>query len=267
MSELTFDEEKHIYKLDGKRLTSVTTILNGGVPKQFLVPWAAKRAAEHAWELRDMEDRDRFVALAKSAPDQERDKAAVRGTTIHKYAEDILNGLPVDVPEELYPYVDGYVRFLDRFHVSPLMTERTVLLSGATLDPGAKKKVPGSGGRFDAVGHIPTVCDGPVLWDVKTSNGIYRETKLQTAAYACADYYVEPDAPTTPLTLPEIQATFVAHVTAEGTFLHPMARTREEILEHFEFFRSAYQIYKFGLAAHKVADPIEAPSIEFEVAS
>jgi hypothetical protein len=256
MSELLFDEEKHRYTLDGKRLTSVTTILGGGIPKPFLVPWAAKKAAEEAWELRHLTDRDRFVQLAKAGPDAERDKAAVRGTTIHALAEEILHGRPLDVPEELYPYVDGYVRFLDRFQVSPLLTEKTVFLSEFN-----------SGGRFDAVGYIPTVCDGPVLWDVKTSNGVYPETKLQTAAYSLADYYVEPNQPTVPLKLPEIQATFVAHVTPEGTFLRPLARDRAELLEHFGFFRAAYQVYKFGLAKHKLLPAIEAPSIEFEKAS
>lgn len=256
MSELLFDEERHIYRLDGKRLTSVTTILGSGIPKPFLVPWAAKKAAEEAWELRHMNDQESFIRLAKDAPNQERDKAAVRGTDIHRLAEEILHGRPVEVPEELYPYVDGYVRFLDRFHVTPLLTEKTVFLSEFN-----------SGGRFDAIGHLPTLCDGPVLWDVKTSNGIYRETKLQTAAYALADYYVEPDAPTAPINLPVIQQTYVAHVTPEGTHLIPLAKDRDEIHKHMEFFRSAYQIYKFGLAAHKVADPIEAPSIEFEKAS
>jgi hypothetical protein len=256
MSELLFDEEKHKYTLDGKRLTSVTTILGGGIPKPFLVPWAAKKAAEEAWELRHLTDQEKFIRLAKDAHNQERDRAAVRGTDIHALAEDLLNGRPVEVPEELYPYVDGYVRFLDRFHVVPALTEKTVFLSEFH-----------SGGRFDAIGHFPTLCDGPVLWDVKTSNGVYRETKLQTAAYALADYYVESDQPTVPLKLPEIQQTFVAHVTPEGTHLIPLARNRAEIHEHMEFFRAAFQVYRFGLAAHKVADPVEAPEIEFERAS
>jgi hypothetical protein len=256
MSELLFDEEKHRYTLDGRRLTSVTTIIGGGVPKANLPRWYALRAAEEAWELRDMEDKDRFVELAKAGPDKERDRAAVRGTDIHTLAEDLLHGRPVEVPEELYPYVDGYVRFLDRFHVVPALTEKTVFLSEFS-----------SGGRFDAIGHFPTLCDGPVLWDVKTSNGVYRETKLQTAAYALADYFVEPDQPTVPVKIPEIQATFVAHVTPEGTHLIPLARNRAEIHEHMEFFRAAFQVYRFGLAAHKVADPVEAPEIEFERAS
>lgn len=256
MTELLFDEEKHRYTYGGKRLTSVTTILGAGIPKPFLVPWAAKKAAEEAWELRHLNDQEKFIRLAKDAPNQERDKAAVRGTDIHALAEDILHGREVEVPEELYPYVDGYVRFLDRFHVVPVLTEKTVFLQEFNC-----------GGRFDAIVNLPTLHGGPVMVDLKTSNGVYRETKLQTAAYSLADFYVEPHAPTVPLQLPKVEATYVAHITPEGTNLHPLARSRAEIQEHMEFFRSAYQIYKFGLAAHKVLDAVEAPSIEFEKAS
>lgn len=249
---LTFSEEGHRYYLDGVRTTSVTTILSAGIPKPFLIPWAARVAAEYA-----IANPGASVEEIRTAPDRERDKAGVRGTAVHALAEEIIYGRPVDVPDELYPYVDGYVRFLDTFRVNPVLTERTVAHRGL-----------GYAGRFDSIAELPALHGGdPVMIDLKTSNGVYRETKAQCAAYSLADFYVEDDAPDVEIQIPEIQATYVAHVTREGTFLHPLARDRAEILEHFEVFRAAHSIYRFGLAKHKVLDPIPYPATEFEAAS
>ena len=249
---LVFSEEGHKYTLDGKRTTSVTTILHGGIPKPMLVAWAARVAAEYAVANPGASFED-----IKEAPNRERYTAGIRGTAVHDIAEQIIHGRPVDVPEELYPFVDGYVRFLDAFRVEPVLVEKTVAHRGL-----------GYAGRFDAIVKLPGLNgDDPVMVDLKTSNGIYRETKAQCAAYAVADFYVEADAPEVELVIPEIQATYVAHITPEGTNLHPLARDRAEILEHFEIFKHAHAIYQFGLAAHKVLDPLPYPAIEFEEAS
>lgn len=249
---LRYEDAGHKYYLDGKRTTSVTTILSAGIPKPMLVGWAARTAAEYA-----VANPGATVDEIKDAPNRERDKAGIRGTAVHDLAEQIIHGTPVDVPDELYPYVDGYVRFLDAFHVTPLLVEKTVAHRGL-----------GYAGRFDAIVRLPGLNGSdPVMVDLKTSNGVYRETKAQCAAYSCADFYVEPDAPATELTLPVIQASYVAHITPDGTFLHPLARDRDELLEHFEVFKHAHAIYRFGLAKHKVLDPIPYPAIEFEKAS
>lgn len=249
---LRYEDAGHKYYLDGKRTTSVTTVLSGGIPKPFLVPWAAKVAAEYA-----IANPGASFEEIRDAPNQQRDKAGVRGTAVHDLAEKIIHGVAVDVPEELYPYVDGYVRFLDSFHVTPILVEKTVAHRGM-----------GYAGRFDAIVQLPGLHGtDPVMVDLKTSNGIYRETKAQCAAYSLADFYVEDGATDIEIPLPEIVATYVAHVTPDGTFLHPLARDRAEVLEHFEIFRHAHAIYKFGLAAHKVLDPIPYPELEFEAAS
>ena len=249
---LVFSEEGHKYMLDGKRTTSVTTILSGGIPKPFLVPWAARRAAEYA-----IANPGASLEEIQGAPNRERDAAGIRGTAVHDIAEEIIHGRPVDVPEELYRYVAGYVRFLDAFRVEPILIEKTVAHRGM-----------GYAGRFDAIVRLPGLNGSdPVMVDLKTSNGVYRETKAQCAAYSEADFYVETDAPEIELKLPEIQASYVAHITPEGTELHPLARNRAEVLEHFKIFKHAHAIYKFGLAKHKVLGPIPYPAIEFEVAS
>jgi hypothetical protein len=105
------------------------------------------------------------------------------------------------------------------------------------------------------------------MFDVKTSKGVYRETAAQLAAYASADYYVEDDDPETRYELPWIAGTYVIHVTAEGTELHPFAQTELDMDNDFDYFLSAYQIYKRTLAAHKVKDAIPYPITSLEIAS
>jgi hypothetical protein len=252
MSTLTFDPIKHKYLLDGKRLTSVTTVLGGGIPKPMLVDWAAKTAATFAitnpgasWEA---------IATAHRT---ERDTAAIRGTAVHDLAERVVHGEEVEVPAELEPYLDGYIRFLDAFQITPLLTEKTVCLEGL-----------GVAGRFDLIATSPFLNGGePCMFDVKTSKGVYRETAAQLAAYSTAGYYVTDDDPDTQHKMPVIGATYVIHVTAEGTELVPFAENRAELVTDFDYFMNAYAIYKRSLAAHKVKEPLPYPTTSLEIAS
>lgn len=81
-NELTFDESKHIYFLDGIELPSVTTLMKplsdtvyGSVDKEVL------------------------------------DKAARKGTAVHSAIEIYSNFGIVDIDTENRPYFDGYLRF------------------------------------------------------------------------------------------------------------------------------------------------------------
>jgi hypothetical protein len=243
--ELTFEPEKHIYKLNGKRLTSVTTVLGAGIAKPQLIDWAARTAADFAvanpgasWE-----------AIAKAHKDQ-RDKAAVRGTAVHNLAEALNNGEAVEVPEELDPYIDGYIRFLDDFQVTVILAEQTVFLSKF-----------GVAGRFDLIARSPYLCGGdPFIADIKTSSGVYRETAAQLAAYGLADGYVTAEDPHTLRPLPRVEGSFVLHCTPEGTDVHPFAENRVYLRDDFHYFEAAHAIYKRTLAAHKVKDPIPYPT-------
>jgi hypothetical protein len=270
--ELTFNAEKHIYRLNGKRLTSVTTVLGAGVPKPMLIDWAGVEVAGWALDPANADEFDRLahehrLDLAAEAVDdkgrtaaqkvlgkkhhEKRDKAAVRGTAVHNLAEQLVHGEQVEVPEELAPYIDGYLRFLDTFEVAPLMTERTVLLAGL-----------GVAGRFDLIATSPHLNHGePFIADVKTSSGVYRETAAQLAAYGYgADGYVTDTDPHTLLELPYVTASFVLHCTPEGTHVVPFAETRDELGGDFDYFLSAHHIYERTLAKHKVKDPIPYPT-------
>lgn len=249
---LKFVESNHSYWLDGKRIKGVTTLLSAGIPKPALPYWSAKSVAEYVIanpdaveQLRAMGDGPAVAAL-KQIPWQKRDVAAVRGTDVHDLAEKIIHGQDVEVPDHVLGHVQGYVDWLEEFDVQPILTEQ----------PVASRKWR-YGGKFDAIvtiGRGPWAGRSPLL-DWKTSSGVYGETALQTAAYSLAEFYA-PDN-TTEITMPYIDCTGVVHITEHGTTLHPLANTKDELVEHFKIFtHAAYIANKVDAIKGFVGEPM-----------
>jgi hypothetical protein len=216
------------------RATGATTLIGGGIPKPNLIYWAGKTVAEYVRDnpleveaLRARDDLDMVAELAK-VPNQVRDAAGVRGTDIHLIAEDLLHGKAVDVPDELAPYVDGYLKLIDEWDISPVLTETSV-----------GNRHHWYVGRLDSIVRVGALGGALVLLDWKTSRGVYGETGLQCAAYAKAEFYVTDDAPDVESPLPEVERTMVCHITPEGSFLYDLARNRAEIDRHFDLFIAA----------------------------
>lgn len=195
---LVFDEKKHRYTLDGKNLPSVTTILGKGLPKPGLMYWAANTVAQYALDNPGAE----YDAMRR-APWKERDKAAVRGTVVHSYAEKLAHGEEVEVPAEIAGYVHGVVDFLDEYDVKPIAAEAR--LASATY---------GYAGTADLFASI----DGPTwLLDWKTSKGVHGDYFMQLAAYAQADFMVDRDGFQVPI--PKVDRIGVVHLTPTGARL------------------------------------------------
>lgn len=219
------------------RVTGVTTLLNGGIPKPALNGWYARMVAEYVRDnpleverLREIEaltEGAMIKELAK-APERVRDAAAVRGTDVHDLAERILYGQAVTVPDELAPYVDGYLRLIDDWDIQPILTETSIGNRGAWYS-----------GRLDSISTIGKLGGMPVLLDWKTSNNVYGETGLQCAAYAKAEFYVTDTAPDEELPLPVVERTMVCHITPNGSYLYDLARNPAEIQRHYDMFVAA----------------------------
>ena len=102
----------HGYTLDGKRVKGVTTLINGGVPKPFLVDWSARTVAEWVADNRDRveqlwdDGRAPMVAFLKSVHRQQRDDAAARGTHVHELGEALVHGREVEVPDYIKDHVE-----------------------------------------------------------------------------------------------------------------------------------------------------------------
>lgn len=237
----------HGYKLDGKPVRGVTTLLNKGLPKPALPPWAARTVAE--WVADNPDDLDvlrrngrgPLVDFLKAVPWQARDEAAVRGTEVHALGERLVHGDEVEVPEHLAGHVDGYVKWLDAWQPEPIWTERPVAsrrwLYAGTFDLIAKM-----------VGQT-------WLLDIKTSRGVYGDTSLQLAAYANAEFLLDDDGNEQPL--PPIDRLGVIHVTATGTELYPVADPEAA-------WKDALHVFWVAKATDRIKDQITDPMHEPE---
>lgn len=200
----------HSYRLDGRPVKGVTTLLSGGLPKPALPRWAAKTVAEYVADSFDQVEslrsmgRGPMVDALKAIPWQARDTAAARGTDVHALADRIIHGQEVEVPEHLAGYVGGYVEWLDRFNVEPILTERPV---------GNRQWW--YAGTFDAVALIN---DAVWLLDWKTSTGVYGDNACQLAAYSRAEFYLDPNGAEQPM--PAVERMGIVHVRPDGSDLY-----------------------------------------------
>lgn len=273
--ELQFMEKSHRYKMRTPQgvlapIPGVTGLIGGGIPKPQLNPWYARMVAEFVEQnpleverLRSLppvqhqgRERSALVDALCKVPTAKRDSAAERGTQIHALAEKVVAGDEVAVPVEHEGEVTGYAEFLDTWDITPLVVEGR----GANAAEWYA-------GTLDLVGTSPHLADGkPVMIDIKTSNGVYGETALQTAAYAKFDFYLDADGNEQPM--PEVHACYVAHVTPSGTDLHPLCRDQAEIAEAYREFLCAAYIHKTATRRKAfLGDPLPQPNQEVSSAA
>jgi len=245
----------HSYELDGKTVDGVTTILGNGVPKPALINWAAEATAGYAvdnWERLAELTPSKRLAEMKRGRYGPRDEAAVRGTTIHKYAHELAAGLEVDVPDALVGYVDAYLAFVAAYGVTELEVEATVV--------NRKRSYMGT---VDLIAEV----DGEVwLVDWKTAkSGIFPEVALQLAAYRNAEAIVDDGGAERPM--PTIDVTAAVWLRADGYDVVPV-ETGEAV---FRTFLYVQQVARFSTAPRSeyVLDalPPRAADVDAEAAS
>jgi hypothetical protein len=220
---------------NGAHIPGVTTILGGGLPKPQLVNWSGNATAEAAinrWdELSDMPPAQRLETL-KRARYEVTNTAKNKGKAVHLYAEALVQGIEVKgVPDELRPYIENYVHFIDAWQLDPILVE--VVLVNYTH---------GWAGTLDLVADITGISGERERWllDLKTGErGIYPETALQLCAYRFAEFYVDQDGNEQPM-IP-VEATGAVHVTADDAVLVPTVSEREQ----YQMFRIAQKVYEF----------------------
>jgi hypothetical protein len=211
----------HSYYVDGVKFDGVTTLIKGGLPKPALMYWSARTVAEYVADnldaVRAMEGmgRNSIVAALKEVPWTARDAAAAKGTEVHAFAEKVINGQPVDVPEHVAGFVEACVRFLDEYQVDEIAVEATVASRqwryAGTCDLLANVTLP-SGETVRAV------------LDYKTAaSGIWPDVALQMAAYRNAEVYVDPAG--TERSLPDVGLSDTAYAVwlrADGYDVYPV---------------------------------------------
>ena len=189
-------------------------------------------------------DEDARYDLLKSAHNRHRDKAAVRGTDVHAIAERLLHGDEVEIPEHLEGYVEGYVRFLDAWQPTPIITERP-----------CASRANWYAGTADAFVTLPS--GERLLMDWKTSRGVYGETALQLAAYRHSEFYLDENGDEQPT--PEVDGLAVVHVTPTGTDVFRIADPEQA----WKQFRHVAWVASQGDAIkNQIGEPAEPPAKE-----
>jgi hypothetical protein len=223
----------HYYRdADGRRVPGVTTILDKGMPKKALINWAGNATAEYAldhWdELIGMTPAARFKKM-QGGRYESKDAAANRGTEVHRFAEKLIAGETVNVPDEIAGHVESCARFLDEFEFKPEHVEFSVAsytygyagtgdFIGTIVLPDSPRDVPGDWRGF--IGQRIRI-----LGDWKTNrSGIFGETALQEAAYRYADVLIIGD---TERAMPEVDACAALWLRGDGYSLVPVTATPE----------------------------------------
>lgn len=191
---------------------SSTSAISGGLPKPYLIGWAAKVTAQAA-----VDDHDIIAAMLakgneraavdhiKGARYRDSGTKADRGTIVHGALESYLAGKPLSketvesqlkearVPLNMWKstaaMIAGLMEFLYDEEPEVYWSEQTVYSRehgyAGTPDLVARMRVGGS--------------LVPVIVDVKTSKAIYDEVALQLASYARADFVGLDDGTEMPL--------------------------------------------------------------------
>ena len=178
-----FSEEAHLYILDGKPLTGVTTILSV-IAKPALISWAANQVAEWIRANCGADDNgvwfvsEADLETARKAHAQRKKDAGNIGTKAHDWIERYIKAMiagkpfpPIEI--DIAPITDNFLKWVEDNQI-------TFLESGKRL----YSREHWYAGTCDLV----YLKDGKkYIGDVKTSSGIYgREYYFQMAGYQIA---------------------------------------------------------------------------------
>lgn len=174
----TFEDDTNDYP-------SITTIINGGIPKA-LTAWASRQSAERAvdeleeWAL--LPRRDDQIDFIKQAAPEYRDYAGVRGDLVHEYAEARLLGriptFDTSAAPDCVDYFPGVDAWIEDWQPEVVAVEATVISS-----------THGYAGTTDLIAYL-VFGDGRrrlCIIDFKSGNQMYSSTRYQLAAGASAD--------------------------------------------------------------------------------
>lgn len=194
-NRLQFDEENHIYHLDGKIITGSTTILKN-ISAPFLIPWAANMAVnliadkfkEFNYPVITEDNLLPWLEEARKAHTKKKEDAADIGKITHKEIENWINR--EYFKKEVYENTKGIDKLTEKeLKIVNTMVENFIIwVKDNKVEFLASEKRVFSekywyAGTFDFTAKI----EGKTyLGDIKTSSGIYPTMWAQCASYATA---------------------------------------------------------------------------------
>ena len=179
---LTFDDEKHIYYHEKKKVESVTGICGNGVPKPELTGWlvstpireiknAINNRLDEGWGI-DRVELERIIDKAKNKTEEVKKDAGLVGTVVHGLIEDFLQGK--NIPNQSDPkVVNCWNLFLDWW--------KNQEYEVVELEKKVFSKKYNYAGTLDLV--LKDKQGNLILADIKTSNQISFDYTLQLNAY------------------------------------------------------------------------------------
>lgn len=235
----TTSGSKRFYSWRNENYWSVTTIINGGVPKEALINWAKKFTAEYAVDnfekltallVPDADgatDRDGAVDWLKGAAYRDRDRKAALGSNVHDAFEAYVLGKPYPTwPLPIRPRMKQVQAFLADHKPVFEATEASVY-----------NRTQRYAGTLDA---ICTIDGRRLLVDTKTGKGVYPEAALQLAAYRYAEFLGNADG--SEVTMPDVDGCAVLHLPDEGTEYELVSvRADEEVFRSFLYVREVFR--------------------------
>jgi hypothetical protein len=190
----------YVHPLTGEKVPSVTTVIKQGVPKQALVNWAARMAAEHAvknWlRLSTMPAMARVDEIKNAHIVYTEQKADI-GDIVHSLVECWSTGQPFpSYPKEVNGFVNQLIDFMT--------AKRPRFLENECTFWSRKYGYAGTGDFIiDVNGRV-------LLSDLKSGKSLWPEVGLQTSALANADFILRPDGTEDPI--PHIDGIAALHV-------------------------------------------------------
>lgn len=212
----------------GETAISVTTAISS-LAKPFLIPWAAKMAAEYAvknWDSLAVLDADERITDIKDAHKRRAESAADIGDTVHEAIDAYASGEHMPLWDKA---IAGHMRQFEQFLAerNPTFIQTEVTVWNRTL---------GYAGTFDWLAFIG---DHLTLGDTKTGKGVYPEVALQLTALAHGEFIIHPDGREEPM--PEVDLLGVLHVRPRSWALIPVARSEET----WRAFQAALELTKW----------------------
>jgi hypothetical protein len=213
MDNFEFDEKRHLYRLNGKPITGVTTILSV-LNSPWLMSWSANMVVEYIKKFgkpsqkRDSNHIDSYIVttdqleLARTYHQTITRSAGDIGKRVHKWIEEWVRAqidespyvFPLPEPD-LKHITDNFVRWVKENNVKFIASEKKLY-----------SKKHWYAGTMDIAMEI-----GNKVWigDIKTGGGISPRMFFQTAAYQQALQETED--------FPKIEGNIIINVKKDGT--------------------------------------------------
>jgi hypothetical protein len=225
----------------------VTSVV-GMLPKPFLQYWAAGMVAELAVDSLDFieqmaqRDRDGAVQYLKGAANRYTKTRANVGSQAHDLFERMIRGERVGrVHPDMAPYQRHFAAYLDAVQPELVRAEDVAWSDehqyAGSFDGILRLRLD-ENGKPDPQGE-PAL----VMADWKTSKSTYPDVALQMAAYANAEFIIDPAGNRTPM--PEFDGAVVLHITEDQAAFKPVRIAEEngqpDVFAHFLHLRQTFE--------------------------